>query len=115
MASVLRCCSSVLPASVKQKHSSGEEDPWENQPEKHQIEGWKGVSAAGLQGKGSPKRSVFFTDTGIGYFYRWVSAAGFTEALPRPTGDHASARVVARSRTVPSRNKTLTFTANSQQ
>ena len=27
--------------------------------------GWIAVSAEGSQGKGSPKRNVFFTDTGI--------------------------------------------------
>ena len=48
----------VLPVSVK-KHFSGEEDPWENQLEKHQIRGWTAVSAAGLQGQGSHKRSDF--------------------------------------------------------
>ena len=33
-------------------HSSGEEDPWENEPSEHQIRGWIADSAAGLQGKG---------------------------------------------------------------
>ena len=32
---------------------------WENQLSGHQIRGWRAVSAAGFQGKGSPKRSVF--------------------------------------------------------
>ena len=52
------------PASVK-KHSCGEEDPWENQLQKHQIRGWRGVSAAVLQGKGSRTMSVCLTDTGM--------------------------------------------------
>ena len=44
--------SEVMPVLVK-KHSSGEEDPWGNQLDKHQIRGWRGVSAAWFQGKGS--------------------------------------------------------------
>ena len=56
--------STALPVSVKRNHSSGEEEPWESQLEEHQIRGWRRVSAAVLQGEGSPKRSVFFTDTG---------------------------------------------------
>ena len=53
-----------IPVSVN-KHSSGEEDPRENQLAKHQIRGWRAVSAAGLQGKGCHKRSVYFTGTGV--------------------------------------------------
>ena len=41
----------------------GEEDPWINQLGKHQIRGWRAVSAAGLHGQGSPERSVLFTGT----------------------------------------------------
>ena len=41
------------------KHSSGEEDGWEKHRSKHQIRGWKAVSAAVLQGRGCHKRSVF--------------------------------------------------------
>ena len=52
-----------IPMSVK-KHSSGEEDLWEEQLPEHQIGGRIAVSAAGLQGKGSHKRSGF-SDTGI--------------------------------------------------
>ena len=48
-----------------QKHSSGEEDPLGNYIEKHQIRGWRGVSAATLLGRGSRKRNVLFTDIGI--------------------------------------------------
>ena len=46
-----------LPASVK-KHPSGYEDRLNNQLWKHQIWGWRAVSAAGLEGRGSSKRSV---------------------------------------------------------
>ena len=48
----------VLPVSVK-KHSSGEEHLWEEQLSEHQIIGRREVSPAGLQGKGSHRRSVF--------------------------------------------------------
>ena len=44
---------------------SGEENPWDNWLERHQISGWRGFSAASLQGEGSHERSVFFTDSGI--------------------------------------------------
>ena len=37
----------------------GQQEPWESQLEKHRIGGWGAVSAEALQGKGSPKRSVF--------------------------------------------------------
>ena len=57
-------CPALLPVSVK-KHSSREEDPWEDKPSEFQMRGWRAVSASGLQGKGSPKRSCFFTDAGI--------------------------------------------------
>ena len=46
------------------KHSSGEEDMWEHQVSNHQIGGWRAASAAGLQDKGSRKRSLF-RDSGI--------------------------------------------------
>ena len=49
----------------EQKHSPGEEDPWDNQFDKHNIRGWTGVSAAVLQGRGSRKGMFSFTDTGI--------------------------------------------------
>ena len=38
--------------------------PGKMSPSKHQIGGWRAVSAAGLHGQGSRKRNVFFTDTG---------------------------------------------------
>ena len=50
----------VIPVSVK-KHSSRK---WKYKPSECQIRGWRAVSASGLQGRGSPKRDVFFTDTG---------------------------------------------------
>ena len=37
----------------------------QNIESEHKIMGWIAVSAEGSQGKGSPKRNVFFTDTGI--------------------------------------------------
>ena len=46
------------------KHSSGEWYTLEYKLSERQIRGWIAVSAAGLQGKGSLKRSVCFTDTG---------------------------------------------------
>ena len=49
----------LIPVSVK-KHSSKEEYMWENQFPKHQIRGWRAVSAGGLQGKGCHKRNVVF-------------------------------------------------------
>ena len=49
-----------MSVSVK-KHSSGEEDPWGNQPEQHNIRGWREVSAAVLQGQGSSTRVLFQT------------------------------------------------------
>ena len=38
------------------------EDTGTNWLRKHQIRGWRAVSAVGLQGKGLRKRSVYFTD-----------------------------------------------------
>ena len=46
----------------EQKHFSGEEDVWEDKLSEHLIRGWRAISAAGLQGKGSYKRNVFFTE-----------------------------------------------------
>ena len=43
--------------------SSREEHYLEHRPSQHQIGGWIAVSSEGLQGKGSPKRNDFFTDT----------------------------------------------------
>ena len=61
-----------MPVSVK-KHSSGEEDPWEDKLSEHQIRGWSAVFPTGLQGKGSPKRGVFlFTDTGTVTFQNFM-------------------------------------------
>ena len=42
------------------------------QNSEHQIRGWRAVSAAGFQGKGSPKRSDFFTDAGMRSFRNFV-------------------------------------------
>ena len=53
-----------LPVSVK-KHSSGEDSFWTDKLSKHQIRGWRALSAPGSQDKGSHKRSFYFTDTGI--------------------------------------------------
>ena len=58
----LRKCNSGV---CEQKHSSGKADPWEDKPSERQIRGRRAVSASGLQGRGSPKRSVVFTDTGM--------------------------------------------------
>ena len=38
---------------------------WNTGLAEHQIRGWRAVSSVELQGKGSPKRYMFFTDTGI--------------------------------------------------
>ena len=47
----------------EQKHSSEQEYPWAISHEKHQIRGWRGVSDAVLQGRGSRKRICSFTGT----------------------------------------------------
>ena len=44
---------------LREKHPSGEEDPLENQLQKHQIRCRRAISAAVLQGKGYRKRNVF--------------------------------------------------------
>ena len=44
---------------LRKKHTSGDEDVWEDKLSGHRIRGWRAVSAAGLQGKGLPERSVF--------------------------------------------------------
>ena len=49
----------VIAVSVGKKHSSGEEDPWEDELAKHQIRGWGAISSTGLHGQGSHKRNVF--------------------------------------------------------
>ena len=56
------CCSYRC---LWKEHSFGEEDPWADKPSECQIGGWRAVSAAGLQGKGSPKKNTFFKDTGM--------------------------------------------------
>ena len=38
--------------------------PWKYEPSECQIGGWRAVSDVGLQGKGSRKRGVLFTDSG---------------------------------------------------
>ena len=53
----------ALPVSVN-KHSSEEEDTCTYWLRKHQVRGWRAVSAVGRQGKGLRKRSVYFTDAG---------------------------------------------------
>ena len=50
-------CSS-LTGICEKKHSSRENNPWDNYIEKHQIRGWRGVSAAALHDQGLCKRSV---------------------------------------------------------
>ena len=37
---------------------------WEDKLSECQVRGWKAVPSAGSHGKGSPKRRVYFTDTG---------------------------------------------------
>ena len=54
--------STFIPVSVK-KHSSGEEEPLDNQLEQHQGRGWRGVSATVFHGQGLCKRCVSITDT----------------------------------------------------
>ena len=56
------CTVFVLPVSVK-NHSSEEKHYYKDRLPQHQLRDWIAVSAEGLQGKGSPKRSVVFTDT----------------------------------------------------
>ena len=62
---------SKIPSSVLARghtgvfYTPGEEDTWKDRLSKHQIRGWRAVSAEELQGEGSHKRSVFFTDTRI--------------------------------------------------
>ena len=53
-----------IPVSMK-KHTSGEEDMWENQISKHQLRGRIEVCAAELQGEGSRKRIVSFSQTPV--------------------------------------------------
>ena len=60
--------------------SSGEEYTWDGKPSKHQIMGWRAVSAAELQGNGLPKWTLpgtryatgvarsFFTDTDMPWY-----------------------------------------------
>ena len=50
------------PYQCLKKHSSGEEDPLDDQLEKHKTGGWRGVAAAIWQGRGSRRRSVFHRD-----------------------------------------------------
>ena len=38
---------------------------WEDELSECQIRGWRAVSAAGVHGKGLPKRDLLFTDTGV--------------------------------------------------
>ena len=51
----------------EQKHSSGEEDVWKNEPSELQNRGGRPVSAAGLHGKRLTQKECFFIDTGIIY------------------------------------------------
>ena len=44
---------------------SEKKDPLEERPSECRIRGWRAVSAPGLQGEGSLKRSVTLTDAGI--------------------------------------------------
>ena len=53
------------------KHSSGEEGMWANQLSKHQIRGWRAVSAAGLQGNIWHTRSA--VASACGKAVRWYS------------------------------------------
>ena len=48
----------TIPVSVK-KHSSGENNMWEDKLSECQIRGWIAVSAAAFQGQGSHKRNDF--------------------------------------------------------
>ena len=48
-----------------QKDNSGEENMWEDKLWEHQIRGWRAISAAGLQGKGSHTWIVLRADTEI--------------------------------------------------
>ena len=62
----IKHCVQTIPVSVKE-HSSKEEYPWGIQFEKHQIRGWRALSAAVLQGRGTSKRNDLFTDTGMSH------------------------------------------------
>ena len=53
-----------IPVSVT-KSTPPEKKTWEEWLSEHQIRGRITVSAAGLQGKDSHRRSVCFTDTGL--------------------------------------------------
>ena len=53
------------PTGVCDKNTPPEKKTlWKIRLAKHQIRGWRAVSASGLQGEGSRKRNVFFTGTG---------------------------------------------------
>ena len=66
--SIVVCCEASLGHGsytryrclLKEKQSSGEEDPWEDKLSVYQFWGRIGVSAAGWQGKGLRKRNVIF-------------------------------------------------------
>ena len=53
------------------KHSSGEEDPWEDKLSRQQIRGWRTVSAEGLQGEGSCK--MFFCFLSLSHTHIGIS------------------------------------------
>ena len=59
--------------------------------EKHQIRGWRAVSAAGLQGKGWQKRSVFSQTAVCPKVGGSLNRRGVTAAC-RATAPHSSAR-----------------------
>ena len=65
------------------KHSSGEKNPWEDWFSKHHIMGWRVLSAAGLQGKGSHKRSAFCRHWH--HFRRWSNLSDRPPPFLRPT------------------------------
>ena len=50
---------------AKEKHSTGEEDRWEDEVPEHPTRGRRAVSAAGLLGSGSRKGGVFFALVGM--------------------------------------------------
>ena len=77
-----------LPVSVK-KHSSGEEDTWAYCLQKHQIRGWRAISAVGLQGKVWRKRNVYFTDTGMSW-PRSCSGEAEDKSEERGTGQRST-------------------------
>ena len=65
-----------LPVSVK-KHSSREEETWEDKLSEHHVRGWRRVSAAGLHAEASRERSAC-------HRHRWGGGAIRIAGASRP-------------------------------